>query len=364
MAQRLETALRRPVGAALRAMPAPAPTRAAMSQPQPVPDPLQPAAVQTASPAVVPAFEAAANAGRCIVRGPRPAAPRRRLTKICSAKWPACSAASPGVRESAAHRPPSSSCDDSGRSSADHRDPCPRAGHQHQFRPGHGLTERVIQLVALLTVLSLAPSILVMVTSFTRIVVVLSLLRTALGTGTAPPNAVIVSLALFLTAFVMGPAFQRAYDAGVAADARQGNHAEQAFERVERAVPRVHAEERARKGSAAVHRTWPREPAPRDAGRRAAAHLVPAFMISELQARLRDRVSAVPAVPDHRPGDRIDPDVDGHDDAAAGGRVAAVQADLLRAGRRLESGRGQPGAELRAVAARNGSSAKPAIRAL
>src|SRR5262249_6471630 len=52
---------------------------------------------------------------------------------------------------------------------------------------GGGLTERAIQLIALLTVLSLAPSILVMVTSFTRIVVVLSLLRTALGTATAPP---------------------------------------------------------------------------------------------------------------------------------------------------------------------------------
>ena len=77
------------------------------------------------------------------------------------------------------------------------------------FGQGSGLTERVIQMIALLTVLSLAPSILVMMTSFTRIVVVLSLLRTALGTATAPPNAVIVSLALFLTAFVMGPALQR-----------------------------------------------------------------------------------------------------------------------------------------------------------
>ncbi|MGA2290030.1 MAG: flagellar biosynthetic protein FliP, partial [Bradyrhizobium sp.] len=50
-----------------------------------------------------------------------------------------------------------------------------------------GVTERAIQLIALLTVLSIAPSILIMMTSFTRIVVVLSLLRTALGTATAPP---------------------------------------------------------------------------------------------------------------------------------------------------------------------------------
>jgi len=75
------------------------------------------------------------------------------------------------------------------------------------FGQGNGLTERVIQMIALLTVLSLAPSILVMMTSFTRIVVVLSLLRTALGTATAPPNAVIVSLALFLTGIRDGPCF-------------------------------------------------------------------------------------------------------------------------------------------------------------
>ena len=68
-----------------------------------------------------------------------------------------------------------------------------------------GVTERAIQLIALLTVLSIAPSILIMMTSFTRIVVVLSLLRTALGTATAPPNSVIIALALFLTGFVMGP---------------------------------------------------------------------------------------------------------------------------------------------------------------
>src|SRR5580693_6643859 len=80
---------------------------------------------------------------------------------------------------------------------------------------GGGLNERIIQLIALMTVLSLAPSILVMMTSFTRIVVVLSLLRTALGTATAPPNSVVISLALFLTAFVKGPVLTNVYDTGV-----------------------------------------------------------------------------------------------------------------------------------------------------
>jgi len=67
--------------------------------------------------------------------------------------------------------------------------------------PGGGVTERAIQLIALLTVLSIAPAILVRMTSFTRIVVVLSLLRTAMGTATAPPNSVIIALAMFLTAW-------------------------------------------------------------------------------------------------------------------------------------------------------------------
>src|SRR5690606_8724405 len=78
------------------------------------------------------------------------------------------------------------------------------------------LTERAIQLIGVITILALAPSILVMVTSFTRIVVVLSLLRTAIGLQTAPPNSVMIGLALFLTAFIMAPTLQESYDAGVA----------------------------------------------------------------------------------------------------------------------------------------------------
>ena len=80
---------------------------------------------------------------------------------------------------------------------------------------GAGLTERVVQLIGLMTVLSLAPSIVIMTTSFVRIVVVLSLLRTALGLQQSPPNAVLVSLALFLSAIVMAPTWTAAYDSGI-----------------------------------------------------------------------------------------------------------------------------------------------------
>ena len=78
-----------------------------------------------------------------------------------------------------------------------------------------GLTERVLQFVALVTILSLAPSILIMTTSFVRIVVVLSLLRTAIGLQQSPPNAVLISLALFLTGFIMAPVFTQSYQQGI-----------------------------------------------------------------------------------------------------------------------------------------------------
>ena len=80
---------------------------------------------------------------------------------------------------------------------------------------GGSTTNTIVQIVALVTILSLAPSILVMVTSFTRIVVVLSFLRTALGAQQTPPNSVLISLALFLTAFIMAPVFQEAWDLGI-----------------------------------------------------------------------------------------------------------------------------------------------------
>lgn len=77
------------------------------------------------------------------------------------------------------------------------------------------VTGRVIQLVLVMTVLSLAPSILVMMTSFTRIIVVLSFLRTAIGIQQTPPNTVMISLALFLTFFIMAPTLQSAYESGL-----------------------------------------------------------------------------------------------------------------------------------------------------
>lgn len=78
-----------------------------------------------------------------------------------------------------------------------------------------GATSRLVEITALFTVLSLAPSLLVMVTAFTRIVIVLSLLRSAIGAQGTPPNPVIIGLALFLTFFVMQPVLEQAWSAGL-----------------------------------------------------------------------------------------------------------------------------------------------------
>jgi flagellar biosynthesis protein FliP len=150
------------------------------------------------------------------------------------------------------------------------------------FGQGAGLTERVLQLVALLTVVSLAPSILVMVTSFTRIVVVLSLLRTALGTATAPPNSVIISLALFLTGFVMAPVLQSSYDLGLKPLVANEINVEQAFERASEPL-RGFMLKNVRDKDLQLFMDMSREARPERAEDTSLRVLVPAFMISELK---------------------------------------------------------------------------------
>ena len=145
-----------------------------------------------------------------------------------------------------------------------------------------GVTERALQLVALITVLALAPSVLVMATAFTRIVVVLSLLRSALGTQTAPPTAVIISLALFLTAFVMAPTGREAYRAGIepliAGQITQG----QAFERAS-APFKTFMLKNVREKDLKLFNDMANEPAPARPEQLSLRILIPAFMISELK---------------------------------------------------------------------------------
>ena len=98
--------------------------------------------------------------------------------------------------------------------------------------PTTSSSARLIQLVVLMTVISLAPSILIMTTSFMRIVIVLSFLRTALGLQQTPPNQVLTSLALFLTLFIMAPVFEKSYDEGLKPLMEDQITQEQGLERV------------------------------------------------------------------------------------------------------------------------------------
>src|SRR4051794_37778720 len=143
-------------------------------------------------------------------------------------------------------------------------------------------TARLIQLLALMTVLSLAPSILVMVTSFTRIVVVLSFLRTAIGVQQSPPSTVIVSLALFLTAFVMAPTLEAAFNTGIRPLINEEINETEALQRT--IVPfhkfmSAHVRDRDLK----LFLDLSKSPVPATAEETPLKALVPAFMISELR---------------------------------------------------------------------------------
>jgi flagellar biosynthetic protein FliP len=150
------------------------------------------------------------------------------------------------------------------------------------FGEGAGVTERAIQLIALVTILSLAPSILIMVTSFTRIVVVLSLRRTAIGVQQSPPNTVVISLALFLTAFVMAPVFQKAYDSGIKPLMNDEIELSQAFEQAStpfQGFMLAHVREK----DLGLFLDLSGDAKPAKAEEVSLRVLVPAFMISELK---------------------------------------------------------------------------------
>lgn len=143
------------------------------------------------------------------------------------------------------------------------------------------LTGRMVQLIILLTVLSIAPGILMTVTSFTRIVVSLSLLRNALGTQSSPPNMVLISLALFLSFFVMGPTFERAWQDGVQPFTQEQITEEEAFERT--AAPfRTFMLKHTRENDLKLFVDLSRKPV-ETAEATPLTVLIPAFMISELR---------------------------------------------------------------------------------
>jgi flagellar biosynthetic protein FliP len=205
-----------------------------------------------------------------------------------------------------------------------------------------------------------APSILMMVTSFTRIVVVLSLLRSALGLQQSPPNAVLIGLSLFLTAYIMAPTLEASWRDGIQPLMNNEITQEQGFERASEPI-RAFMESHVREKDLQLFIDLAGKPAEAPAGAAIAAPdtsadakaeatplraLIPAFMLSELRRAFEigfllflpfliiDMVIA--AILTSMGMMMLPPLV----------VFAAVQADLLRAGRRLVAGVRQPRAQL------------------
>ena len=144
------------------------------------------------------------------------------------------------------------------------------------------VTGRVVQLVALLTVLSLAPSILIMMTSFTRIVVVLSFLRTAIGLQQTPPNTVMISLALFLTFFIMAPTFKSAYENAIVPLMNEEIDEIQAFDKGVEPF-KTFMIQHVRPQDLRLFMEMSETPTPEDIMETPITVLIPSFMISELR---------------------------------------------------------------------------------
>ncbi len=139
-----------------------------------------------------------------------------------------------------------------------------------------------VKLLLLFTVLSLAPSILILMTAFTRIVIVLSFVRTALATQQLPPNQVIVGLSLFLTFFVMAPTFQEVNKTALTPLFNEKITLEQAYNRA--SIPfKDFMSAQTRQKDLALFLDYAKAPKPKSIQDIPLTTLVPAFAISELK---------------------------------------------------------------------------------
>jgi flagellar biosynthetic protein FliP len=139
-----------------------------------------------------------------------------------------------------------------------------------------------LQIVALLTIISIAPAILLMVTSFTRILVVLGFVRSAIGLQQTPPNQVISSLALFLTIFTMTPVWTEIYENALVPYVQEELPATEAFERVVLPIRKfMLAQTREKELSLMVRLSGDSQPNNQDDVRTMV--LIPAYVLSELK---------------------------------------------------------------------------------
>lgn len=140
-----------------------------------------------------------------------------------------------------------------------------------------------IQTLLFFTALSFLPAVLLMMTGFTRIVIVLSLLRQALGTQSSPPNQVVVGLSLFLTFFVMGPTLDKVYNEAYVPYTKNGMAFEQALEKAEEPMRQFMSKQTRQSDLALFVKLAKLEPST-TAQNAPMRVLVPAFVTSELKS--------------------------------------------------------------------------------
>ncbi len=140
----------------------------------------------------------------------------------------------------------------------------------------------LMQIFFLITILSLAPGLIIMTTSFTRIVVVLSFLRNAMGTQQAPSNQIIIALSLFLTFYIMGPVWQQINTQAIQPYKTQSISQEQAIERATAPVRKFMLSQ-TREKDLALFLNLSKMPRPNNASEIPTLTIIPAFMISELR---------------------------------------------------------------------------------
>ncbi len=204
-----------------------------------------------------------------------------------------------------------------------------------------------LEVILLVTVLSLAPSLLVMMTSFARIIICFSFLRTAMQTQSTPPNMVLTGLSLFLTIFIMWPVFSEinltAYQPYAAGEMTM----EQAIDAAGKPLKTFMLKQTTNDdmkffldlkgqsmsdvtGGATDNITLENY-----SEKLGFETVIPAFIVSELETCVPDGLSDIHTVPCYRPCSIVDAYGNGYDDASAGDDFAAVQDNTFRACRRL-----------------------------
>lgn len=139
-----------------------------------------------------------------------------------------------------------------------------------------------VKLILLLTIFSLAPGILILMTSFTRIIIVLSFVRTSLATQQMPPNQVLIGLALFLSFFIMAPTFSEVYEQGLQPLFDEEITLDEAYENASAPLKDFMAQH-TRQKDLALFLNYTQAEAPESVQDIPLTTLVPAFAISELK---------------------------------------------------------------------------------